>query len=103
MCALPGSGSTDMFRPYWFLRQVLSEESDKDDGHMSKESPVQSAPQPAPETLSKEIETLDDNEDNVRIPKLGSRVCGLPPQHKGEMGGKTPLNLSAAAAAEEAA
>ena len=95
------SESTDMFRTYWFPRKVLSGELDKDDSDMSKESPVQPAPQPASEALSNTIKTLDD-EDQISTPKLVSRVCGRPSVHGEEMGGRTPLNLSAAIDSEEA-
>ena len=56
-----------------------------------------------PETLMSDIEKLDtDNEeDQIKLPKLASRVCGPPPQYRGNVGSETPLNLSAAEALEE--
>ena len=102
---LPGSGSTEMFRTYWFPHQVLSTESDSDrSGENSEQSVLEPVPQQhvSSETHQDEIEKLDtDNDDeHIRMPRLASRVCGPPPQRR-EKVGETPLNLSAAEALDE--
>ena len=102
---LPGGGSNEMFRTYWFPRQALSTESNSD---VSGKNPEQSVPQPVPQphislgTQQDEIEKLDtdNDEEPIRTPRRASRVCG-PPLQQWKNVGETPLNLSAAEALEK--